>query len=134
LLQLANRPWAPSATSVSISTAVCTVRCGEPVMRGPGSGWVRAYSARTAIRPGISCSARVISLRPNSASERSATLNGIGSAGMFAPVSNGLRLVIMGIWWLEQPISHDHHLWPRDVADLPVCDHGDVVVGPTSSP
>src|SRR6516162_10100313 len=116
MLQLAHRTCAPSATSVSISTAVCTVMCSEPVMRVPRSGCVLAYSARTAIRPGISCSARVISLRPNSASERSATLNGIGSAGICAPVWNGLRFVIMGIWWSEQPISHDHYSWPGHVS------------------
>src|SRR5215468_5251401 len=86
MLQLAHRTCAPSATSVSIRTAVCTVMCSDPVTRAPRSGCVRAYSARTAISPGISCSARVISLRPNSARERSATLNGRGSAGMSAPV------------------------------------------------
>ncbi|SKU20233.1 Uncharacterised protein [Mycobacteroides abscessus subsp. abscessus] len=43
-------------------------------MRAPLSGNTSAYSRRSAIRPGISCSARRISLRPNSASERSATL------------------------------------------------------------
>src|SRR5215469_2636735 len=134
MLQLAHRTCAPSATSVSISTAVCTVMCSEPVMRAPRSGCVLAYSARTAIRPGISCSARVISLRPNSASERSATLNGIGSAGICAPVWNGLRFVIMGIWWSEQPISHDHYSWPGQGPASLVCDHGDVVVGTTSSP
>src|SRR6266568_4881473 len=86
MLQLAHRTCAPSAASVSIKTAVCTVMCSEPVILAPRSGCVRAYSARTAISPGISCSARVISLRPNSASERSATLNGRVSAGMSAPV------------------------------------------------
>ena len=80
MLQLAHRTWAPRATSVSISTAVCTVMCSEPVMRAPRSGCAAAYSARMAIRPGISCSASLISLRPNSASERSATLNGRFSA------------------------------------------------------
>ena len=39
MLQLAQRTSAPSATSVSISTAVCTVMCSEPVMRAPRSGW-----------------------------------------------------------------------------------------------
>src|SRR5436305_45926 len=34
MLQLAQRTSAPSATSVSISTAVCTVMCSDPVMRG----------------------------------------------------------------------------------------------------
>ena len=46
----------------------------EPVIRAPFSGLDSANSSRVAIRPGISCSARRISLRPNSASERSATL------------------------------------------------------------
>src|SRR5262249_50632949 len=116
MLQLAHRTCAPSATSVSIRTAVCTVMCSEPVMRAPRSGCVRAYSARTAISPGISCSARVISLRPNSASERSATLNGRDSAGMSAPVlfsglSGGARrIVIMTFVLLGPHRSHDHEL------------------------
>ena len=38
MLQLAQRTWAPSATSVSISTAVWIVMCSEPVMRAPVSG------------------------------------------------------------------------------------------------
>ena len=46
------------------------------MMRAPASGRLPAYSARSAIRPGISCSARRISFRPHSASERSFTLNG----------------------------------------------------------
>ncbi|GAA3484176.1 hypothetical protein GCM10018966_087080 [Streptomyces yanii] len=74
MLQEAQRTWAPRATRVSISTAVCTVMCSEPVMRAPASGCESAYSLRIDIRPGISCSASVISLRPNSARERSATL------------------------------------------------------------
>ncbi len=74
MLQLHQRTSAPSAVSVSISTAVCTVMCSEPVIRAPFSGCEAAYSSRVDIRPGISCSARRISLRPNSASERSATL------------------------------------------------------------
>ncbi len=69
-----QRTSAPSATSVSIRTAVWTVMWSEPMMRAPRSGWAAPYSSRMAIRPGISCSASVISLRPNSASEMSATL------------------------------------------------------------
>ena len=76
MLQLAQRTCAPIAASVSISTAVCTVMCSEPVILAPRSGWLGAYSARTAIRPGISCSANWISLRPKAASERSATWYG----------------------------------------------------------
>ena len=77
MLHDAQRTSAPSATSVSISTAVCTVMCSEPETRAPLSGSTSAYSRRSAIRPGISCSASRISLRPNSASERSATLKSI---------------------------------------------------------
>ena len=41
--------------------------CSEPMMRAPFSGWASAYSARVCIRPGISCSASSISLRPKAA-------------------------------------------------------------------
>ena len=74
MLQEAQRTSAPSATRVSIRTAVWTVMWSEPVIRAPASGCAAAYSSRVRISPGISCSARVISLRPNSASPRSATL------------------------------------------------------------
>src|SRR6187401_1278121 len=73
MLQLAQRTSAPSSVNVSIKTAVWIVMCSEPEMRAPASGLDGPYSLRMAIRPGISCSARIISLRPNGASERSAT-------------------------------------------------------------
>ncbi len=38
MLQEAQRTSAPSATRVSIRTAVCTVMCSEPVIRAPASG------------------------------------------------------------------------------------------------
>src|ERR1700689_2561204 len=78
MLQLAHLTCAPSAASVSISTAVCTVMCSEPVIFAPRSGWPGAYSSRTAISPGISCSASWISLRPKAASDKSATLKSSG--------------------------------------------------------
>ncbi len=59
-----QRTSAPSEVSVSISTAVWIVMCSEPVMRAPLSGWAEANSSRVFMRPGISCSARSISLRP----------------------------------------------------------------------
>src|SRR3954471_23755300 len=74
MLQLTQRTSAPSAVSVSMSTAVWMVMCSEPAMRAPASGWSSPYSSRSAMRPGISCSAREISLRPKPARERSATL------------------------------------------------------------
>jgi hypothetical protein len=74
MLQLAQRTSAPRETSVSISTAVWMVMCSEPVTRTPASGFSAAYLLRIDIRPGISCSAMVISLRPQSASDMSATL------------------------------------------------------------
>ncbi len=91
MLQDAQRTSAPRATRVSMSTAVCTVMCREPVTRAPASGWVSAYSLRIAIRPGISCSARVISLRPKAARERSATLKSCRfSTVVIASCSSGL--------------------------------------------
>ena len=74
MLHDAQRTSAPSATSVSMRTAVCTVMCSEPEIRAPLSGSTSAYSRRSDINPGISCSASRISLRPNSAKLRSATL------------------------------------------------------------
>ena len=50
------------------------VMCNEPVTRTPLSGLVAAYFLRMDIRPGISASAMLISLRPESQSERSRTL------------------------------------------------------------
>ena len=73
MLQLAQRTSAPSVVSVSMSTAVWIVMCSDPEMRAPASGLDSPNSWRMAIRPGISCSARIISLRPNGASDRSAT-------------------------------------------------------------
>src|SRR5581483_562299 len=90
MLHDAQRTSAPSATSVSISTAVWIVMCNEPVIRAPASGWRSAYSARVAISPGISCSARRISLRPNSASDRSATLKSVRVA-----VGGGSKVVLI---------------------------------------
>ena len=77
MLQLTQRTSAPRAVSVSMSTAVWMVMCSEPTMRLPLNGWAAPNSARSDIRPGISCSARVISRRPNAASERSATLKSL---------------------------------------------------------
>ena len=73
MLHDAQRTSAPSATSVSISTAVWIVMWSEPVIRAPCRGCCEPYSRRRDISPGISCSASVISFRPNSASDRSAT-------------------------------------------------------------
>ena len=65
---------APSAVSVSIRTAVCIVMCRHPAIRAPFRGFSCPYSFRSAIRPGISASARRISLRPHSARDKSFTL------------------------------------------------------------
>src|SRR5436190_405062 len=81
MLQLHQRTCAPSAVRVSIKTAVWIVMCREPVMRAPLSGCSSVNSARNAMRPGISCSASSISLRPNAASERSATLKSSAMSG-----------------------------------------------------
>ena len=71
-------------------------------MRAPCSGRASAYSRRSSIRPGISCSARRISLRPNSASARSATAKSIPlrSANAAGRVGSGV-----GGWrsWVQPP-------------------------------
>ena len=69
-----QRTSAPNSTSVSMSTAVWMVMCSDPITRTPSSGFCGPYLRRTAISPGISCSAISISLRPHSASDMSATL------------------------------------------------------------
>src|SRR5207237_6854302 len=68
--------------------------CSDPIIFAPLSGDLPRYSSRVAMRPGISCSARRISLRPHSASERSATLNG-GRAEAAAVFFSGLVAVAM---------------------------------------
>src|SRR4029450_1671402 len=77
MLHDAQRTSAPSACNVSISTAVWIVICSEPAMRAPRSGCSGANSSRIAIKPGISVSAIAISLRPQSANPRSATLKSV---------------------------------------------------------
>ncbi len=79
MLQLAQRTCAPRATSVSISTAVCTVMCSDPAMRAPRSGCEGPNSSRSAMSPGISFSASRSWWRPASASDRSATSNSRGA-------------------------------------------------------
>ena len=94
MLQLAHRTSAPSATRVSMSTAVCTVMCRLPAMRAPASGAVEAYSSRSAMRPGISLSARRIWCRPASARLRSATLKSVESSTVppYGGLSDRLRV------------------------------------------
>jgi hypothetical protein len=76
MLQDTQRTSAPRSASVSMSTAVWMVMCWLPMMRAPANGRWPAYRARSAISPGISCSASRTSLRPKSASVRSLTLKG----------------------------------------------------------
>ena len=98
MLQDTQRTSAPRLTRVSISTAVCTVMCSEPATRAPCSGRASAYSRRSSIRPGISCSASRISLRPNSASDRSATAKSIPpSSWKRRPAVSGAVLVTSGM-------------------------------------
>ena len=74
MLHELQRTSAPSAVSVSISTAVWIVMWRQPAIFAPFKGNLPLYSSRNAIRPGISYSAMVISLRPKSACEMSLTL------------------------------------------------------------
>src|SRR5690606_33655833 len=74
MLQLDQRTSAPRATRVSMSTPVWMVMWMQPRILAPLSGWAAAYLRRRPISAGISDSAMVSSLRPQSAREMSATL------------------------------------------------------------
>jgi hypothetical protein len=54
------------------------VMCKEPLMRAPRKGCCAANSCRMAISPGISVSAILISLRPQSARLKSLTRKSCG--------------------------------------------------------
>ena len=91
MLHETQRTSALGSTRVSISTAVCTVMCSEPAMRAR-----RAAAHRRTCLAGpsgrASCSARVISLRPNPASSMSATLKSeVDSATVCSLCSSGSR-------------------------------------------
>mmetsp|Transcript_133896 Transcript_133896/g.218017 ORF Transcript_133896/g.218017 Transcript_133896/m.218017 type:complete len:204 (+) Transcript_133896:363-974(+) len=75
MLHDAHCTAAPRSARVSMSTPVWIVMCNEPEIRTPANGFLAPNSLRQFIRPGISCSARVSSLRPNSASPMSLTLD-----------------------------------------------------------
>ena len=128
MLQEHQRTSAPSATSVSISTAVWIVMCSEPVMRAPLSGCASWNSRRIDIRPGISCSASSISLRPKSASERSATLkssavivcHAISSWSVGVGGGGKQRLVLLLL--PAQPIVRGDELRPRGLGLEPLVD------------
>ena len=89
MLHEAQRTLAPSACSVSTSTAVWIVMWMLPVMRAPFSGCDFANSPRMAIRPGISVSAILISLRPQAA--RRGVGNGVVGGGLQDGVHVGLQ-------------------------------------------
>src|SRR5271154_411046 len=77
------------------------VICSEPVMRTPARGFSAAYLRRMDIRPGISCSAIEISLRPQSARERSATLK----AGAAA-----VRSIVAGVMFIKPHIDTSEYI------------------------
>src|ERR1700678_3879315 len=75
--------------------------CSEPVMRTPARGFSAAYLRRMDIRPGISCSAIEISLRPQSARVRSATLKA-GEATV--------RSIVAGVMFLNPHIDTSDYI------------------------
>src|SRR3954454_24775661 len=104
MLQLAQRTSAPRLVSVSIRTAVWIVMWRLPVIRAPLRGCSPAYFSRRDMRPGISCSASSISLRPYSASERSATLKSV-----FVAVVVVTLVCLRGgsVQWVARVVSGD---------------------------
>src|SRR5713226_2907707 len=116
MLHEAQRTLAPSAFSVSISTAVWIVMCSDPAIRAPRSGWIAAYSSRIAMRPGISVSAMAISFRPQSASEKLATLKSVslldcGAALISRPpffrkkFASAVAVSILRAWLAWRPVA-----------------------------
>lgn len=63
---------APSSFKVSIRTAVWIVMCKQPAILAPFKGFSPPNCFRRLIKPGISFSAKEISLRPQSANFKSA--------------------------------------------------------------
>src|SRR5574344_256284 len=104
MLHEAQRTSAPRALSVSISTAVWMVMCSEPVMRAPLRGCCAANSSRTAIRPGISVSAILISLRPQSARLMSAMAQSCVALLMVSPLEKSS-------WKKPRSVAGAHGLW-----------------------
>src|ERR1700712_671169 len=74
ILQELHLTSAPKAVKVSIKTAVWMVMCKQPAIRAFFNGCDAPYSALKLIKPGISASAKRISLRPQAAKLISATL------------------------------------------------------------
>src|SRR4051794_25097482 len=116
MLHEAQRTSAPRAVSVSMRTAVWIVMWSGPVTRAPLSGCRAPYSSRSAMRPGISCSASVIALRPYSASERSATLKscsvlvGVVAAMGASPRSGGGQELLVLALLPVHPVVGGHVL------------------------
>src|SRR6476660_1313286 len=106
MLQLAHRTSAPKATRVSIRTAVCTVMCKDPAILAPASGLDSPYCVRMAISPGISYSARLISLRPKSARVKSATRKSIGGSLGEASHIQGIADALSGWARSQDPTPH----------------------------
>src|SRR2546430_1317928 len=73
------------------------VMCRLPAMRAPASGLAAAYLRRMVIRPGISCSAMAISLRPQSARARLATTKSCWAAGLVLPTGGLVAKAVIGI-------------------------------------
>mmetsp|Transcript_153167 Transcript_153167/g.266986 ORF Transcript_153167/g.266986 Transcript_153167/m.266986 type:complete len:294 (-) Transcript_153167:277-1158(-) len=89
MLHDAHCTAAPRSARVSMSTPVWIVICKEPEMRTPAKGFLAPNSFRQFIRPGISCSARVNSFRPNSANPMSLTFD---SATLIGPTADVPKL------------------------------------------
>src|SRR5581483_11494323 len=96
--------------------------CSEPMTRAPASGFFAPYCLRSAISPGISCSASRISLRPKSASARFFTLYGSRPAAFAASnaCSFSVTVAMLLSCRYKQPWSFDarvgcerHNFWIR---------------------
>src|ERR1700712_4900284 len=79
--------------------------CRLPMIRAPASGRFPACCVLSVISPGISCSARRISFRPNSASDRSFTLKGSRPAADAAAKTCGCSVTVAMLYLLLVDVS-----------------------------
>src|ERR1700677_497256 len=93
------------------------VMCSEAVIRTPARGLSAAYLRRIDIRPGISCSAIEISLRPQSARVRSATLKA-GEAGVRSIVAGVMLPHIDTSEYIDTIVRNTHGVNRKIAAHL----------------
>ena len=99
MLQELQVTSAPSSIRVSMRTAVWMVMWRQPAILAPARGFFGPYTVLRCISPGISFSARLSSLRPQSAREMSA--RGRSHVRHCYKIGRFLKLEshVLNFWW-----------------------------------